>query len=83
MSLLETYIVTVQSMVNSFYYSCAILLALQDTYYYNYAINGGGSQGHSKNFVLEGAWFEYKNNRGHETLTSKGPLHRNVNVLVC
>lgn len=57
-------------------------LSLQDTFYYNYALNGDGKQGHSKNFVLDGAWFEYKNNRGHETLKSKGPLHRDVNVLV-
>ncbi|XP_060559602.1 LOW QUALITY PROTEIN: A disintegrin and metalloproteinase with thrombospondin motifs 3-like [Ruditapes philippinarum] len=57
-------------------------LSLQDTYYYNYAINGDGKQGSSKNFVIDGAWFEYKNNRGHELLTSNGPVHRDVNVLV-
>ncbi|XP_045210598.2 A disintegrin and metalloproteinase with thrombospondin motifs gon-1-like [Mercenaria mercenaria] len=57
-------------------------LSLQDTFYYNYVLNGDGTQGRSRNFVLEGAWFEYKNNRGHETLNSKGPLHRDVNVLV-
>lgn len=57
-------------------------LALQDTLYYNYALNGDGKQSPSRDFVLEGALFHYQNNRGHETITTKGPIHRDINLLV-
>ncbi|KAL4239989.1 A disintegrin and metalloproteinase with thrombospondin motifs 14 [Mactra antiquata] len=57
-------------------------LSLQDTVYYNHKINGERRQGYSENFVMEGAWFKYTNHRGHETLRTDGPLHRDVNVLV-
>ena len=46
-------------------------------------LNPNGTQEKSRNFVLEGAWMKYTNNGGHETLKSKGPLHRDVNLLVC
>ncbi|XP_052265428.1 A disintegrin and metalloproteinase with thrombospondin motifs 2-like [Dreissena polymorpha] len=57
-------------------------ISVEDTRYYTRVLNGDGAQGRSRPFVLEGAWFEYTNNQGHEKLSTKGPVHRNVNVLV-
>lgn len=59
------------------------ITALQDTFYYDYKINGNGRQGYSKKFVMDGAWFKYVNYRAHETLKTSGPLHRDINLLVC
>ena len=65
-----------------FSYMLLLFTAIQDTIYYQYALNGNGRQFPSKNFVVDGAWFTYNNNRGHEKLSSKGPLHSKVNVMV-
>ena len=59
-----------------------VLPAVRDSIYYQYVLNGNGRQFPSKDFVVDGAWFKYTNNGGHENLSSKGPVHNNVNIMV-
>ena len=58
-----------------------MLSAVRDSVYYHYVLNGDGRQAPSKDFVVDGAWFKYTNNGGREKLTSKGPIHNNVNIM--
>ncbi|WAQ96957.1 ATS3-like protein [Mya arenaria] len=57
-------------------------ISLQDTLYHQQVLNGDGQQGTSRNFAMEGAWFKYINNRGHEKLHTNGPIHRDINLMV-
>lgn len=58
------------------------MTAVRDAVYYQYVLNGNGRQYPSKNFAVDGAWFKYNNDGGQEKLTSKGPVHNKVNIMV-
>lgn len=47
-----------------------------------YSLNGYGRPARKKKFVSNGAWFEYKNTAGTEGLKSKGPLRKQLDIMV-
>ncbi|KAH9498407.1 hypothetical protein Btru_008190 [Bulinus truncatus] len=58
-------------------------LALQDPRYGTFYLNGDKRQSKDKKFVMNGAMFEYfRSTKNNETISTNGPVRRNIKVMV-
>ena len=56
---------------------------MKETQGSRYVLNGDLIQSRSKQFVVDGTRFVYSNKNGAEVLSARGPLRKNMEIMVC